>query len=101
MNNIRSNVIAIPYPPITAAGQIDLEGIVAIILRNAGTATVLLWNGMYQLDSKETVSINVTEDGDAVLNLSNPPIQVAFDTGSGVVQRLEYFVLRRRFDNQC
>ena len=59
MNNIRSNVIAIPYPPITA------------------------------------------EDGDAVLNLSNPPIQVAFDTGSGVVQRLEYFVLRRRFDNPC
>lgn len=100
----RSTIVPVAYPPITEAGQIDLKDIVAIQLRNAGTATVLLFSGaagMYTLDSKETLSINVTEDGIATLNLSNPPIQVKFDTGSGVIQRLEYFVLRRQFPNVC
>lgn len=101
----RSIIAPVAYPPLVEAGQIDLKDIVAIQLRNAGTATVLLFaggEGMYTLDSKETISMNVTEDGIATLDLSNPPLQVKFDTGSGVVQRLEYFVLRRRFPtNVC
>lgn len=97
----RSTIISVPYPPITAPGQIDLKDIVAIQLRNAGTASVLLFNGMYTLDAGETLSINITEDGIATLDLSNPPLMVQFDTGSGPVQRLEYFVLRRRFSTVC
>lgn len=97
----RSTIVAVPYPPLTADGQIDVKDIVAIQLRNDGTATVRLFNNMYTLDSKETLSLNITEDGVATLDISNPPLLVQFDTSSGPVKRLEYFVLRRRFDNQC
>jgi len=97
----RSKIVPVSYPPVTQPGTIDLKDIVAIQFRNGGTATVLLWNDRYRLDSKETLSLNVTEDGIAILDLTNPPIDVSFDTGSGAVQRLEYIVLRRRFDNIC
>lgn len=101
MSHERSIILPVSYPPITEDGFIDVNDIVAIQLRNAGTATVLLFNGRYTLDTKETLSVNVTEDGNATVDLSNPPLPVQFDTGTGVEKRLEYFVLRRRFPNQC
>lgn len=49
---------------MTAPGSIpDLFSIVGIIFRNAGDNTVQINNGRWTLDSKETLSINVTEPG--------------------------------------
>lgn len=78
--------------PITEQGKLPaMDGIYALILRNAGTATVELMNGLYTLDSKETLALNVTED-DAVLNVDN--ITVNFDTGTGSVQNLQLIAMR-------
>lgn len=77
---------------VTANGVIQaLEDVDAIILRNAGTATVELWNGGYTLDSKETVSINVTQD-DSTLDFVNVP--VTFDTSTGAVKKLQIIYVR-------
>lgn len=49
--------------PVTATGKIpDLVDVVAISFRNAGDSTVNLDDGKWTLDSKETLSLNVTED---------------------------------------
>ncbi len=77
---------------VTANGIIQaLEDVDAIILRNAGTATVNLWNGGYTLDPKETISFNVTQD-DTTLDFYN--VQVTFDTSTGAVQKLQIVYIK-------
>lgn len=80
-------------PPIVVDGDIDIKGLSAIILRNAGTATVNLWNGLYTLDSKETISFNVVEEH-TVLDILNVPVK--FDTSSGPIKKLQIIVLKRQ-----
>lgn len=99
MSKDKSVIQAIPFPPITAADNIDIKDIVAIQLRNAGTSNVVLWMGAYTLEPKDTLSINVTEEGWATLDLSAPILPVQFDTTPGPVNKLEYFVLRRHENN--
>ena len=77
--------------PIVKDGDVDIQNIVAVILRNAGTATVSLWNGLYTLDSKETLSLNVTENN-GMIDLFNVP--VSFNTSTGSIKRLEVVVLK-------
>lgn len=87
------NLIPSAIAPITKDGTIDLVGLDAIVIRNAGTAIVNLWNGLYTLDSKETLSFNVTESG-AVLNVQNVP--VSFDTSSGGTPSLQIIVIKKQ-----
>lgn len=77
--------------PLTAAGQIDQKDVLAVQLRNAGTSTVKLWNGLYTLDPKETLSVNVTESG---FTMDLQAISVTFDNTTGSVNRLEIILLR-------
>lgn len=77
--------------PMVKVGDIDLPNVDAIVLRNAGTATVNLWNGAYTLDSKETLSFNMTEL-DALLQIQNIP--VSFDTSTGTIQKLQIVILK-------
>lgn len=79
--------------PMVVDGDIDIQEIAAVILRNAGTATVNIWNGSYTLDSKETLALNVTEEFSA-LDLNNIPI--SFDTSTGVIQKLQIIVLKKQ-----
>lgn len=67
--------------PVTANGKLpEFKGVAAISLRNGGDGTVNLAGGKWTLDSKETLSINVTEDDDATLEVQD--IQVTFTGGS-------------------
>lgn len=60
---MRKKVRPVFIAPVTATGKIpDLVDIVAISFRNAGDSTVNLDGGKWTLDSKETLSLNVTED---------------------------------------
>lgn len=77
--------------PMEQDGYIDQKDVAAIILRNAGTATVNLFLGAYTLDSKETLSINVTEM-EGLIDLSSIP--VVFDTSSGLAKKLQILILR-------
>lgn len=80
------------YAPLTADGDLpDMRNVAAIILRNAGTATVNLKNGQYTLDSKETLSLNVTEDS---AGLEIQDVGVTFDTSSGAVKKLQIIALK-------
>lgn len=89
-----TNIRLIPTPqvPIVVDGDIDIVSAAAIVLRNAGTATVNLWNGMYTLDSKETISLNVTTEMGGWLDLLNIP--VTFDTSTGAVQKLQVLIIK-------
>ncbi len=89
LNNIR--LTPTPVVPIIIDGDIDVKTAAAIVLRNAGTATVNLWGGMYTLDSKETLSFNITEIG-GWLDLLNIP--VTFDTTTGAVKKLQVVLLK-------
>ena len=89
MSLLKSRPVALP--PITEDGSIDQHNISAIQVRNAGTAVVLLFNGLYTLDPKETLAINSTEEN-AALEIENIP--VTFDTSTGSIKRLEIIVLR-------
>lgn len=80
--------------PKVEDGDVSFENVVAVVLRNAGTATVNLWNGAYTLDSKETLSLNVTED-DAIMDLINIP--VTFDTSTGAVKKLQIVLLKSSY----
>lgn len=80
--------------PKVADGDITFENVAAIVLKNAGTATVNLWNGMYTLDSKETISFNVTEDS-AIMDIINIP--VTFDTSTGAVKLLQIVLLKSSY----
>lgn len=80
-----------PIIPMRNDGDIDITSAVAISLRNAGTATVNLWNGMWTLDSKEVLSMDVTEIG-GWLDLLNIP--VSFDTGTGSEKLLQIIILK-------
>lgn len=84
-------LIPTPVVPMAADGDIDIKSAAAVVLRNAGTATVNLWGGMYTLDSKETLSLNVTEFG-GYLDLLNIP--VTFDTSTGAVKKLQIVLLK-------
>ncbi|MEZ4925575.1 MAG: hypothetical protein R3A50_04815 [Saprospiraceae bacterium] len=90
-----SKVILIPsaYPMITDVDEINIDGIAAIILRNAGTATVNLFDGLYTLDSKETLSLNVTEHF-GFLNTDGIPVN--FDTTTGAIKKLQILVLKQK-----
>lgn len=83
--------------PLMADGYIDQKDVFAIIMRNAGDATVNIWNGLYTLDSKETLSLNVTEDFTS-MDLLNIP--VTFDTSTGTVKKLQIIILKRN-SNFC
>lgn len=76
--------------PVIKNGKIpDLKGVAAISLRNAGDSTVSLDNGSWTLDSKETLSLNVTEDG-ATMDILD--ITVTFSGGS--TNSLQIIILR-------
>lgn len=92
MIEIKLRLLPSALPMLQDNGDIDIQGISAIVLRNAGTATVELFHGLYTLDPKETLSVNVTELF-AVLDLHN--ISVTFDTGTGSVKKLQILVLKR------
>lgn len=91
MNDKQTKVIPSALSIMSADSDIDLYDIAGIILRNAGTATVNLWHGLYTLDSKETLSLNVTEFN-AFMNLQNVP--VSFDTTTGDVKKLQIVILK-------
>lgn len=88
ISRLRPSAIA----SITEAGTLELKTLSAIVLRNAGTATVSLWNGLYTLDSKETLSFNVTEE---MSTLDVEGVPVAFDTSTGAVQKLQIIVIKK------
>lgn len=92
---MKIRLLPVPQVPLTVDGNINFANVSGVILRNAGTATVNLWNGLYTLDSKETLAVNVTEDN-ADMDLKNIP--VTFDTGTGVVQMLQIILLK---SNEC
>ena len=88
------NYVQRPFPEvtITANGTIPpLYSLDAVILRNAGTATVDLWGGAYTLSPGETISFNVTLD-DAILNFTD--VLVTFDTSTGVTQKLQIITVK-------
>lgn len=67
--------------PVIANGKLPEFGkVAAISFRNGGDSTVNLAGGRWTLDSKETLSINVTEDDDAALEVQD--ISVTFAGGS-------------------
>lgn len=67
--------------PVTTNGKLpEFKGVAAISLRNGGDSTVSLANGRWTLDSKETLSLNVTEDDDATMEIQD--INVTFSGGS-------------------
>lgn len=78
--------------PVTTDGPLlEINDASAVIFRNAGTATVQFNNGAYTLDSKETLSLNVTEENSAidVLNFT-----VSFDTSTGAVKKLQILIIK-------
>jgi len=78
--------------PISNNGKITpITDAVAIIFRNAGDATVNLWGGAYTLDSKETLSLNVTEEEGIIQAVEIP---VNFDTTTGSVKRLQILIMK-------
>lgn len=83
-------------PPLLDDGTIDQSNLQSITLRNAGTATVTLGNGMYTLDPKETVSISAVDNSDTLVVSQ---LEVRFDTGTGPFKRLEILVLRTQKNN--
>lgn len=81
-----------PEAPIIANGVIPpFYDVDAIILRNAGDATVNLWGGMWTLCEGETISFNVTLD-DAILDFNN--VMVTFDTTTGSNQKLQIITVK-------
>lgn len=92
MVTIKRTLRPVPLAPVTEPGKISpINGAAAVIFRNDGSATVNLWGGAYTLDSKETLSLNVTEDF-GTLDLND--ISITFDTTTGAVQRLQIVVLK-------
>lgn len=81
------------WPIITTAQELTIDNVVAIVFRNAGTATVTLWGGMYTLDSKETLSLNVTESG-GVMDIEG--LSITFDTSTGGDKRLQIVTVRKQ-----
>lgn len=90
MNGVK--IVASPYPSKTANGDLTIKDVVAVVFKNAGTATVNLWDGQYTLDPKETVALNVTENG---LEMELLAIPVKFDTSTGSVQKLQILALKK------
>ena len=93
---MKKKIIIFPFgiAPITDDKVLNpLPDVTAIIFRNAGTATVSLFNGLYTLDPKETVSFN-SADQKPTIELEN--IQISFDTGTGSVKKLEIVTLRKK-----
>jgi hypothetical protein len=88
-----TRMLASALAPITKDQNINIENIAAVILRNAGDATVNIWYGAYTLDSKETVSLNITEEFSG-LDLFDVPI--TFDTTTGSVKKLQILVMKKQ-----
>jgi hypothetical protein len=88
---IRKILFPSALAPMTKDGFIDQPNVDAVILRNAGDATVNLWGGAYTLDCKETLSINVTE---FIASLQLQSIPVTFDTTTGSVKKLQIILLK-------
>ena len=78
-------------PPMTDDGTIDQSELQAITLRNAGTATVNLQNGMYTLSPGETLNIAAVQNADS---LFISQLFVRFDTSTGPTKKLELLTLR-------
>lgn len=78
-------------PPLYNDGQIDQRNLQAITLRNAGSATVSLQNGMYTLSPGESVSLSAIDNAD---ELVVDMMMVSFDTATGPVKKLEILTLR-------
>lgn len=92
MTTLLKRVIFSPgfYPPVIANGVLpDIRNASAINLRNAGTATVNLKNGLWTLAPGETISWNV-HDGNGI---DFTQIDVSFDTTTGSVQSLQITTL--------
>lgn len=81
------------WPTISFNQELTIDNVVAIVFRNAGTATVNIWGGMYTLDSKETLSLNVTESG-GVMDIEG--MGITFDTTTGGVKALQIVTIRKQ-----
>lgn len=77
-------------PTVTEPGFINQTGLFAVIMKNAGTSTVELFNGLYTLDPKETISLNSVQSGYQV-DLNR--IDVKFDTTAGSDNKLQILAL--------
>lgn len=83
---------AAPEPSVTANGPIPtIREADAIILRNAGTATINLWYGLYTLAPGETVSFNATVQ-DCKVELVD--CNVGFDTATGSIKLLQIVTIK-------
>lgn len=81
-----------PEPSVFAKGVIPtIRNADAIILRNAGTATINLWYGLYTLAPGETVSFNATVI-DCKVELVD--CMVTFDTATGSIQLLQIVTIK-------
>jgi hypothetical protein len=92
MSTLLKRVIFSPgfYSPVVANGVLpDIRNAAAINLRNAGTATVNLQNGLWTLAPGETISWNV-HDGNTI---DFTQINVSFDTSTGSVKSLQITTL--------
>lgn len=94
-NLLIKNLRPVFVPSLTNDGPINIKDVQAIIFRNAGTATVSFQGGLYTLDSKETLSLNVTED---FHKMQLQDIMVSFDTSTGGVRKLEMIILKSALD---
>jgi len=83
---------------VAAEASVMFDGVIttirdadAIILRNAGTATVNLFYGLYTLAPGETVSFNATVK-DCQIELVDVPVK--FDTATGSDQNLQILTIK-------
>lgn len=87
---MKVTVRPVALAPVTTDSKVEHNGLVGVVFRNAGTATVHLWNGAYTLDPGETLAIGVQETG-ATMELS---VDVKFDTVTGANKKLQIVLTR-------
>lgn len=80
--------------PVTENGEfVNFTDLDAIALQNAGTSTVQLWDGLWTIFPKASLTLNVTKDM-AIMDTQN--IRVTFDTSTGSVNRLEILLFKSK-----
>lgn len=87
---MKVTVKPVALAPVTKDSTVQHTGLVGVVFRNAGTATVNLWSGSYTLDPGETLSIGVQETG-ATMDLD---VNVSFDTTTGAGKKLQIVLTR-------
>lgn len=90
------NTIQFPtaVAPITQSGEfISHSNVDAIALQNVGTSTAILFDGLWTILPKATLTINITKD-DAFLDTGI--IRVTFDTTLGSSNRLEVLLIKSK-----